>query len=422
MSTIFNGDSQMEVIIVLANCGSDTSKARQALTKYIARKQEKGRSTEHILKKLRQLELKFINDTSLHAAFRDARANTCLPRSLDVPLPEFVLREIAATTGRDSRQSGTSAPRDLVTPSPDPSTPRSWLQPSYSPVLHTNPAIIEEDRIQPEASSRRPSLPPPGRLPVLSPYDSQIGSGRSRSSTVPSSSMSSLFTHSPKKFRTSFNSPPPTSPLPDLPLEATDDYDSYIPRFHLPPPAIPRPFSSASKSSSSSHSSYPSPRTPDAATTLYPRFSSQSAAMIQGDASYPPRKEENVPQQPPVVVEHCPPEMDIPSMFTPSREGSFVASENSGSDFPVPYRDSPILHDRPTSYNPDFSFPLDNALRLCTASPDVRREVNRCLQQDPGYEQHNWPTVLQDCDIAEDEISFLLNEIAREMEFTLSRT
>lgn len=420
----------MEVIIVLANCGSDTSKARQALTKYIARKQEKGRSTEHILKKLRQLELKFINDTSLHAAFRDARANTCLPRSLDVPLPEFVLREMAATTGRDSRQSGTSASRDLVTPSPDPSTPRSWLQPSFSPVLHTDPAIIEEDRIQPEeASSRRPSLPPtnaPGRMPVLSPYAFQIGSGRSRSSTVPSSSMSSLFTHSPKKFRTSFNSPPPTSPLPDLPLDATDNYDSYIPRFHLPPPANPRPFSSASKSSSSSHSSYPSPRTPDAASTLYPRFSSQSAAMIRGDASYPPRKEENVPQQPqpPVIVEHCPPEMEIPSMFIPSREGSFVASESSGSDSPVPYRDSPILSDRPASHNhnQDFSFPLDNALRLCTASPVVRREVNRCLQQDPGYEQHNWPTVLQECDIAEDEISFLLNEIAREMEFTLPRT
>lgn len=107
-------------------------------------------------------------------------------------------------------------------------------------------------------------------------------------------------------------------------------------------------------------------------------------------------------------------------MFTPSREGSFVASESSGSDFPVPYRDSPILHDRPASHNQDFSFPLDNALRLCTASPVVRREVNRCLQQDPGYEQQNWPTVLQECDVAEDEISFLLNEIAREMEFTLS--
>lgn len=366
----------------------------------------------------------FINDTSLHAAFRDARANTCLPRSLDVPLPEFVLREKAATTGRDSRQSGTSVPRDLVTPSPQPSTPRSWLQPSFLPILHTDPAIIEEDRIQPEeVSSRRPStLPPtnaPGKLPVLSPYAFQIGSGRSRSSTVPSSSMSSLFTHSPQKLRTSYNSPPPTSPLPDLPLEATDDYDSHIPRFHLPPPAN-RPFSSASKSSSSSHSSYPSPRTPDAATTLYPRFSSQSAAMIQGDASYPPRKEENAPQQPPVIMEHCPQEMDIPSMFTPSREGSFVASESSGSDFPVPYRDSPILHDRPASHNQDFSFPLDNALRLCTASPVVRREVNRCLQQDPGYEQHNWPTVLQECDVAEDEISFLLNEIAREMEFTLS--
>jgi hypothetical protein len=143
--------------------------------------------------------------------------------------------------------------------------------------------------------------------------------------------------------------------------------------------------------------------------------------MIQGGASYPLRKEENVHQQPPVVVEHSPPEMDIPYMFIPSREGSFVASENSGSDIPVAYRDSPTLCERPAGHSRDF-FPLDDALRLCTASSAVRRTVNRCLHQDPGYEQHNWPTVLQECNVAEDDISFLMNEIAREMEFTSSRS
>lgn len=434
---------------MLANCGTDTDKARQALTRYIARKQEKGRPTEHILKKLRQLELKvgsldtlpsppsvnttsctqFINDTTLHTAFRDARASTCLPRSPDVPLPDFVLRETAARTRRDSRQS-LSAQRDFATPSPSPSTPKSWLQPSYSPVQHAGTSIIEEDRIQPEealhntseTSSRRPSLPPInalGRLPVLSPYAFQISSGRSRSSTLPSSPMSSTFTHSPKKLRTSYNSPPPTSPLPDIPLDATDDYDSHSPRFHLPPSAKSRPFSSSSKSSSSSHSSYLNPRTPEIVQPLHPGFSSQSAT--RGDISYPPRTEKDLPQQPLVVTEHYPSETDIPSMFLPSREGSFEACENSGGDCPVPYRDSPILRERPVSHNHNFSFPLDNALQLCNASLVVRREVTRCLQQDQDYEQYNWPTVLQECGIAEDDIPFLLNEMAREVEFTVSR-
>ncbi|KAG1723283.1 hypothetical protein EDB19DRAFT_1916112 [Suillus lakei] len=428
MSTIFNGDSQMEVVTVLANCGTDIDKARQALTRYIARKQEKGRPTEHILKKLRQLELKFINDTTLHTAFRDARANTCLPRSPDMPLPDFVLRETAARTRRDSRQS-TSALRDLATPSPGPSTPKSWLQSSSSSGKHVDSYIVEEDRIQPEdashkayeASLRRPSLPPtntPGKLPVLSPYAYQISSGRSRSSTLPSSSMSSPLTRSPKKLPTSFNSPPPTSPLPDLPVDATDDYNSRVPRLHLPPPVNSRHFSTGSQSSSSSHSSYPIPHTPEIVPPLYPGFSSQSAAIVRGDNSYPPRKEEQLPQHPSVVVEHHASEMDIPSMFLPSRENSFNASESSGGDFPMPCRDSPILRERPASLN--FSFPLDNALRLCNASLVVRREVTLCLQRNRGYEQHNWPKVLQECGIAEGDIPFLLNEMAREVEFISS--
>lgn len=406
---------------MLANCGTDTDKARQALTRYIERKQEKGRSTEHILKKVQQLELKFINDTTLHAAFRDARASTCLPRSLNIPLPDFVVRETAAKTRRDNRRSA-SASRDFATPSPRPSTPQSCLQPSYSPVQHVNSGIIEEDHIQPEeasykayeASLRGPSpTNAPGRLPVLSPYVFQHSSGRPRSSDLPTSLMSSPFTRSPKKhLRTSFNSAPPTSPLPDIPID--DDCDSRIPRFSLPPPANSRHFSSGS---SSSHSSYPSPRTPE----IVPPFSSQSTAIIRDDISYPPRKEENSPQQPLVIVEPDPSETYIPSMFLPSREGSFNASESSGGDFPIPYRDSPILRERPASHDNNFSFPLDNALRLCAASPVVRHEVTQCLQQDQGYGQHNWPMVLQACGIAEDDIPFLLNEMAREVEFTVSR-
>lgn len=410
---------------MLANCGTDTDRARQALTRYIARKQEKGRPTEHILKKLRQLESKFINDITLHAAFRDARASTCLPRSPDLPLPDFVLRETTRRPSLDTHQS-VSVPRDFTTPSPGPSTPKSWSQASYSPVQHVYPSIMEENRVQPvEASLRGPSLSSTnvrGKLPALSPYAFQDNSARSRSSTLPSSSMSSPLIHFQKKLRTSYNSPPPTSPLPDLPVDVADDYDSHIPQFHLPPPANSRPFSSVSKSSSSSHSSFASLRTPEAVPPLYHGFSSQSAAITRGDIGYSQRKEENFPQQPLVVVEHYPSETDIPSMFLPSREGSLNASESSVGDFPSPYRDSPILRERSTSQNRNFSFPLDNALRLCTASPIVRREVIQCLQQNQGYEQYNWPTVLQGCGIAEDDILFLLNEMAREVEFTVSRT
>ncbi|KAG6373249.1 hypothetical protein JVT61DRAFT_6875 [Boletus reticuloceps] len=92
MSVSFNGATRVEVISVLANCGRDTDKARRALVTWIRHKQDKGRGTEHILVKLRDVESKFIKDTSLHCAFRDARAETCLPRAPDLPLPASVKR------------------------------------------------------------------------------------------------------------------------------------------------------------------------------------------------------------------------------------------------------------------------------------------------------------------------------------------
>lgn len=108
------------------------------------------------------------------------------------------------------------------------------------------------------------------------------------------------------------------------------------------------------------------------------------------------------------MVDHDLSETSIPSMLFPNPD---LISEGSGAHFPVSDRDSPI---RERSTGRSFSFPLDNALRTCGASLVVRREVSKCLQQDRGYEQYTWLTVLQECGIAEENIPFLLNEMARE--------
>ncbi|OJA19064.1 hypothetical protein AZE42_09043 [Rhizopogon vesiculosus] len=402
---VFNGDSQIEVVTVIANCGADIAKARQALTTYIERKQEKGRSTDHILKKLRRLELKFISDNTLHSAFRDARAHTCLPRSPDLPLPDFVQRDI------DMAKKRNSAPSNINITIPSPAGPSSGLPTSKScvqlpssPVQPAGSCIMDEIQTQPagQASLTQFSLPPvnSSRVSVLSPY-----SLRSRSFTLPSS-MQPL-TH--QRLRSSFNSPPPTSPLPDIPDEPTEDYDSHIPR--LPPPDQ-RHISWGSQSSSSSHSSFLSPRTPGRGPPPYPGFSLRSAAIIRGN-DYPPQREASITEQSSFVSDHDPSELSIPSMLFPSRKNSCV-SETSDGDFPIAYRDSPTLRDRPAGRI--FSLPLDNALSICGASLVVRREVSKCLQQDRGYEKYTWLTVLQECGIAEEDIPFLLNEMAREAE------
>jgi hypothetical protein len=101
-------------------------------------------------------------------------------------------------------------------------------------------------------------------------------------------------------------------------------------------------------------------------------------------------------------------------MLYPNREAYIFKSGSSGSSSPVTYRDSPVQRERPVGQN--FSFPLENALRMCGAAIVVRREVSKCIQRDRGYEQYAWLTVLQECGIAEEDIPFLLNEMAREAE------
>jgi hypothetical protein len=369
----------------------------------------------------------FINDTSLHTAFRDARALTCLPRSLDLPLPDFVLRRETAAARRDSLSTQSlSAPRDITIPaSPSPSLPTSQSCIQLSPPVQHADSYTMEDQIQPERhgsrnvyehSSTRASMPAiPSRLAVVTSYTRSDIFNRSRSSTLPSS-VTLTQENSPIRLQSSFNSPPPMAPLPDVPDDPPDDYDPHIPRLHLPPPD-PRHVSWGSQSSSSTSSrstgSYPSPRTPGSGPPPYPGFFSKSAAIVRGN-NYPPQREPKSTERPSVVVEDELLETVAPSMLYPNREAYIFKSGSSGSSSPVTYRDSPVQRERPVGQN--FSFPLENALRMCGAAIVVRREVSKCIQRDRGYEQYAWLTVLQECGIAEEDIPFLLNEMAREAE------
>lgn len=360
----------------------------------------------------------------MHTAFRDARALTCLPRSLDLPLPDFVRqRDMAARRDSLRSQSVLTIPTN---PSAGPLTSKSCIQLPLSQAGSPDSCIMEEIRSQPEfrgqgsrnpygASLTRSSLPTngPSSSAVLSPYFHSTIPSRS---SLPSS-MPSPLTHasSPKRLRSSYNSPPPTTPLPDIPSDPLDD-DTHILPLHLLPPDRPRHISWDSRSSSSSLSSYPSssPRTPGNGQPPYPAFSSNYAAIIRGD-DYPPHREASSSSQPSVVEEYDLSETDIPSMLLSNRPSSSHMSLSSECDFPVAYRDSPILSERPVSRT--FGDSLDNTLKLCRASLVVRREVARCLRQDPGYERHTWLTVLRECDITEENILSLLNEMTREAGF-----
>ncbi|KAF8553176.1 hypothetical protein OG21DRAFT_1485634 [Imleria badia] len=214
----FNGGTRVEVIAVLANCGTDTDKARRALVTWIRRKQDKGRTTEHILIKLRDIESKFIKDTTLHSAFRDARAETFLPRAPDLPLPSFIRRKSTASTmqcpesvlsitmpNRTARGSISSSSVELpanVTQRTSPITPlhhsRDFSQSEFLPGKpNTSQRIslpqgglhIPQSRSLRIQIPRNQSLQPGPSSPVTSsPEDSELHSRyRSMSHAVPQS-------------------------------------------------------------------------------------------------------------------------------------------------------------------------------------------------------------------------------------------
>ncbi|KAN0101227.1 hypothetical protein V8E55_001211 [Tylopilus felleus] len=130
----FNGGTRVEVIAVLANCGRDTDRARRALVTWIQHKQDKGRTTEHILIKLRDIESKFIKDATLHSAFRDARAETYLPRAPDLPLPAYLRRKSIG-------QNPEAVPSVIIPDSTGRSSISSSLDELPANSLQTSPSI-----------------------------------------------------------------------------------------------------------------------------------------------------------------------------------------------------------------------------------------------------------------------------------------
>ncbi|EJU02588.1 hypothetical protein DACRYDRAFT_21650, partial [Dacryopinax primogenitus] len=77
----FTGSSQLEVITVIANCGSQTELATAAIFRWIQSKQTKGRTQFEILGKLELMENKFRPFISLHDSFHTARRASGLPPS-----------------------------------------------------------------------------------------------------------------------------------------------------------------------------------------------------------------------------------------------------------------------------------------------------------------------------------------------------
>ncbi|KAH7884058.1 hypothetical protein F5I97DRAFT_1643452 [Phlebopus sp. FC_14] len=187
----FNGGTHFEVITVLANCGTDTDKARRALVTWIQRKQEKNRTTQHILTKLRDLELKFIKDTSLHPAFRAARAETDLPRSPDLPLPDFV-KDSKAAVQRTNRPSMPDLTSTVAT-----ARPSSSSTSSSSSIIMSSPQSSSSRGSEGRREAHAESLAP--RYSYLSAPPSPPQQRRSTGPHTSQSQSSIASTRSPRR-------------------------------------------------------------------------------------------------------------------------------------------------------------------------------------------------------------------------------
>ncbi|KIK90828.1 hypothetical protein PAXRUDRAFT_831340 [Paxillus rubicundulus Ve08.2h10] len=295
----FTGDTRYEVITVLANCGSDTVRAREALVVWISRKQSKGRSTEHILNKLCDIESKFIKDTSLHSAFREARAMTLLPRTPCIPLPDFIVKENSQSEtwsapidvtptvhspGAGSRTSSPGGSSPIFIPSTSPSTSSSAHSPlrsaqnldnvSAGPSTVPNPIPwwAREPPLSPIAGS--PPLPSVHALSSPRPV-ANVGLPSSPEGTPRAQGAIRQFSQSPLKRRYTVPDRGSAPHLPLPPLPAGDQSPDAHGRLSL-----------GSSHTRHSSSSVPSPTVPITPTSpgLYRRSPSSAPSLISRDS------------------------------------------------------------------------------------------------------------------------------------------
>ncbi|KZT50523.1 hypothetical protein CALCODRAFT_521915 [Calocera cornea HHB12733] len=177
-TSMFRGDTQLELIAVLANSGEDIRQATKAIRIYIESKLRKNRSEEYVHQKLQDIENRYKFDTALHEAFHVARAQTGLQRSTVLPPARRVRRDSFGLERRTSLEHDSDSPRRAPIPLP--------TEPSRRPTL---PLQAEASRqpTQPQAGPSahppQPTPPEPNRAELPQPtypvYPSQLDTPRS---------------------------------------------------------------------------------------------------------------------------------------------------------------------------------------------------------------------------------------------------
>ncbi|EIW85916.1 hypothetical protein CONPUDRAFT_160837 [Coniophora puteana RWD-64-598 SS2] len=395
-SGVFKGDTKMEVVSILANCGTNVSKARMVLITYIQAKQRKGRSTAHIEEKLGQLESSFSRDVSLHAAFRDARAKTDMPRSHVIPLPPEIekRRSIAsqsgplhATSHLDSFSCSPHSPSVRWSGTTSTSPPEDRIEPfPFSNILtsqHTAkiPASVDPHRPPPldimEESRSSPHPQPLSRsAPAASAPITRVFRSRSRTSLPPPSPMRSRIIP-PSRL-------PPAAPLPPIPAE---------------PDRHPTSMTSSDEVVNNVGSVFLDTNEPPSyAESAQSHASSSRHSLEHSNDSLGSRRDSALPPYEVVSDPFHRQTLRASSHFTREHSGSTSSSGSTGGR--APYAISEDLDD------------AMNAFRMPVVS---RREIIRCLVGERGYERENWGTVLEECGLGAEEVVYMLREMDREV-------
>ncbi|KAI6037912.1 hypothetical protein EDC04DRAFT_2082794 [Pisolithus marmoratus] len=438
----FTGDTHFEVITVLANCGTDTVRAREALVTWIQRKQGKGRSTQHILTKLRQLEQKFIKDISLHDAFRQARAVTFLPRSPDLPLPEFITKRqshgsmqsldspvIDVTHAESSRYNPLSSPHTPVFSR----TSCRCQSPSYSerrldpyaeepelPSTSYNPPSPEGSQSLFYSSSQTHHLPTTHR-----PYPLVATGGAAYGLKSPTLSPPSP-TMLPRRYRSASNPAPPKPAVSRRSIPPPNRLsEPAIPAPPTPRPAPTQPIpQSACSSAASSTVSLASPVSPapQPYSDLGLRmpsplpsspYSSKESVMTVTDI------ERYVPSDIDVMEQECFSNFRVITRSDSPLYGfAGNASQNRnstiGTGLAPSYADA--LAHLQSEHGWEMGPRLDKALKICNASLAVKEQVLKCLRSEPGCDPPHWQSRLRECNINPEAVDFIVDEMCRELE------
>lgn len=428
----FTGDTHFEVITVLANCGTDTVRAREALVTWIQRKQDKGRTTDHILTKLRQLEQKFIKDISLHDAFRQARAVTCLPRSPDIPLPDFITKRqsyssiqtpdspMDITHAESSRSSPLLSPHTPVSPSYFEHRLDSYAEEPEYPYTSYDPPSPGGSRSLFYSNSYTPHSPTvytphPSVATYSTPYNS-----RPRTLSPPSPTIL------PRRYRSVSNPVPPKVAVGRRsvpPLNRLSEPAIATPPTPRPAPTQPIP-QSACSSAASSMVSLASPVSPD------PQPYNDWCLRIPSPLPHSPYSSKESVTTVTDIERYLPSDINITdreclSNFrvitrsdSPLHGITGEASQNRnsivGTGLAAPYADA--LAHLQSEYGWEIGPRLDKALKICSAPPAVKEQVLRCLRSEPGCDPPHWQSRLREFDLNAEAVEFIVDEMCRELE------